>query len=101
MRGAKLGRFYRPTEATMERFISDIEGIPLQSRRCGAHCRRTGEPCKNWGIRPTMRCRMHGGKGAGRPATSKRYTKARIAAVRKARCLLALLEVMHEKPKAV
>lgn len=101
MRGAKLGRFYRPTVATMERFISDIEGIPLQSRRCGACCRRTGEPCRNWGIRPSMRCRMHGGKGSGRPATNKSYTNACIVGTRKARCLLALLEVMHEKPKPV
>ena len=73
----------------------------MQSRRCGARCRRTGEPCRNWGIRPTMRCRMHGGKGSGRPPTSKRYTKARIAGTREARCLLALLEVIHEKPKPV
>lgn len=101
MRGLKLYRFYKPTEATMERFITDIKGIPLQSRRCGACCRRTGEPCKNWGIRPSMRCRMHGGKGSGRPATTKRYTKANIQTMRKVRCLLALLELTHEKPKPV
>ena len=43
--------------------------------RCGAHCRTTGNPCKN----PAMlngRCRMHGGKATGRPITHGRNTKA-------------------------
>jgi len=31
------------------------------ARRCGAKT-RSGEPCKNWGMRPSGRCRMHSGK---------------------------------------
>lgn len=30
-------------------------------RRCGAKT-RDGDPCKNWAMRPSARCRMHGGK---------------------------------------
>jgi hypothetical protein len=30
-------------------------------RRCGAMT-RDGDPCKNWAMRPSKRCRMHGGK---------------------------------------
>lgn len=40
--------------------------------RCGAHCRTTGQPCRN----PEMangRCRMHGGKSTGAPRGEKHY----------------------------
>jgi coenzyme F420-reducing hydrogenase gamma subunit len=40
--------------------------------RCGAHCRTTGQPCKN----PEMangRCRMHGGKSTGAPRGEQHY----------------------------
>jgi hypothetical protein len=30
--------------------------------QCGAHCRTTGEPCKNPPVTDSTRCRMHGGK---------------------------------------
>ncbi|MGI8622675.1 MAG: HGGxSTG domain-containing protein [Solirubrobacteraceae bacterium] len=30
-------------------------------RECGAKT-RDGDPCKNWGMQPSGRCRMHGGK---------------------------------------
>lgn len=29
---------------------------------CGAHCRTTGQPCKNAPVTDATRCRMHGGK---------------------------------------
>lgn len=51
---------------------------PMQadlSRYCGAHCRTTGEPCKNYPM-PNGRCRMHGGKSTGRPIVNGRYTNA-------------------------
>lgn len=38
--------------------------------RCGAHCRTTGQPCKNPQMR-NGRCRMHGGKC--RPVTGKAH----------------------------
>ncbi len=59
------------------------------SPRCGAHSRRTGQPCRG----PAMangRCRMHGGK-AGRKATHGRYSKAKVADRQKVRALLRLL----------
>ncbi len=40
-------------------------------RRCNART-RSGEPCKNWGMRPSGRCRMHGGK-SWRGMASPRY----------------------------
>lgn len=42
--------------------------------RCGAHSRRTGNPCKNPSM-PNGRCRMHGGKSTGRPITTGEHTK--------------------------
>ena len=46
---------------------------PMQAL-CGAHCRTTGEPCKNHPM-PNGRCRMHGGKSTGRPPTTGMFTK--------------------------
>lgn len=46
---------------------------PMQAL-CGAHCRTTGEPCKNHPM-PNGRCRMHGGKSTGRPQTHGFFTK--------------------------
>ncbi len=40
-------------------------------RRCNAKT-RTGSACKNWRLRPSGRCRMHGGKSY-RGFTSPRY----------------------------
>jgi hypothetical protein len=40
-------------------------------RRCNART-RAGHPCKNWGILPAGRCRMHGGK-SWRGYASPRY----------------------------
>lgn len=59
--------------------------------RCGAHCRTTGEPCRN----PAMkngRCRMHGGKSAGRPVIHGRNTKVKKQQYTKARELLRALK---------
>jgi hypothetical protein len=48
---------------------------PKQAKQCGAHCRTTGEPCKNWAM-ANGRCRMHGGKSTGRPIIFGKNTKA-------------------------
>lgn len=65
-------------------------GNPLDHMpRCGAHARRTGQPCRA----PAMkngRCRVHGGKG-GRPPIHGRYTTAAIAERRRLRELLGRL----------
>lgn len=50
---------------------------PMQAR-CGAHCRTTGQPCLNFPM-ANGRCRMHGGKSAGRPTTHGMYTREAIA----------------------
>lgn len=60
--------------------------------RCGAHARRTGNPCRG----PAMkngRCRLHGGK-AGRKPTHGRYSKATITANRQTRALLRSLKAL-------
>lgn len=44
---------------------------PMQAKKpCGAHCRTTGQPCKNPPVTGSQRCRMHGGRGSGRPVTT-------------------------------
>jgi coenzyme F420-reducing hydrogenase gamma subunit len=48
-------------------------GNPMQAT-CGAHCRTTGEPCKNYKME-NGRCRMHGGKSTGRPKTHGNFSK--------------------------
>ena len=45
---------------------------------CGAHCRTTGQPCKNHPM-PNGRCRMHGGKSSGRPKTHGQYTQKALS----------------------
>ena len=45
---------------------------------CGAHCRTTGEPCKNYKMYDKARCRMHGGKSTGRPVTTGYYTQGAV-----------------------
>ncbi len=50
-----------------------MKGNPMQAL-CGAHCRTTGEPCKNHQM-ANGRCRMHGGKSTGRPVTHGQFTQ--------------------------
>lgn len=45
--------------------------------KCGAHCRTTGQPCKN-ACMPNGRCRMHGGKSTGRQKTHGFYSQVAI-----------------------
>lgn len=49
---------------------------PYESKTCGAKT-RSGNPCKKWGMKPSGRCRLHGGKSTG-PRTEE--GKARIGA---------------------
>lgn len=49
--------------------------LPMhQSPRCGAHSRRSGQPCKN-GAMKNGRCRMHGGKSTGAPKGNRNAEK--------------------------
>lgn len=43
-------------------------------RKCGAHSRRTGEPCKGRAM-ANGKCRMHGGKSTGQPIKHGRYSR--------------------------
>lgn len=54
---------------------------PVQSRS-GAHCRTTGEPCKNPPLTGKLRGRTHGGR-AVRPPTTSEYTNDAKAATKK------------------
>ena len=63
-----------------------------QLPRCGAHSRRSGQPCRN----PVMangkgRCRMHGGKSTGRPPTHGKTTQEYLLQRDWARLLLAVI----------
>lgn len=67
--------------------------------RCGAYCRTTGEPCKN----PAMkngRCRMHGGKSTGRPATHGRTTLLKKNQYAEVRRLSKILSDLTAKVKS-
>jgi hypothetical protein len=49
--------------------------LPIhQSKRCGAHSRRTEKPCRN-GAMKNGRCRMHGGKATGAPRGNRNAWK--------------------------
>lgn len=50
-----------------------MKRIYTPGSHCGAHCRTTGEPCKNF-VMPNGRCRMHGGASTGRPIQHGYYT---------------------------
>ncbi len=43
---------------------------PPPGRQCNART-RDGDPCKNWGMFPSGRCRMHGGKSWGGDASPR------------------------------
>jgi len=45
----------------------NLSKVP-EDRICGAKT-RAGTPCKNWGMWPSGRCRMHGGKSYGGAAS--------------------------------
>ena len=58
--------------------------------KCLAHARTTGLPCKNASM-ANGRCRMHGGKSTGRPATHGQRTKAAQIRNNQIRNLLMIL----------
>lgn len=53
-----------------------MNGNPMQAL-CGAHCRTTGESCRNHQM-ANGRCRMHGGKSTGRPVTNGLFTNVAL-----------------------
>ncbi len=73
---------------SMQKARDALDQLP----RCGAHSRRSGQPCRN----PVMangkgRCRMHGGKATGRPPTHGKSTKAYLLNRDWVRLLLAVI----------
>lgn len=54
-----FGRF-TPGNDAGQRFGPDWPG-----KRCGAQCKRTGEPCRAPAVTGSNRCRMHGGTSRG------------------------------------
>ena len=63
--------------------------------KCGAHCRTTGQPCKN-ACMPNGRCRMHGGKSTGRLSKHGFYSKV---AIQERKGLARLIECVCEISK--
>ena len=54
----------------------NLSDVPAD-RRCNAKT-RAGLPCRNWGIRPSGRCRLHGGKSY-RGVASPRFRHGRYS----------------------
>ena len=86
------------------------DGKPMQQARwasaalprCGAHCRTTGEPCKN----PTMangsgRCRMHGGRSTGPKPKHGRDSRRTRVTRRWLKALFLLMEKTYKKPEPI
>ena len=70
-------------------------GNPLQGR-CGALVDARGAGRSSSGARPSpRRCRMHGGVGGGRPATSGNYTQVAESNNERLRILLFLLQELN------
>lgn len=73
---------------SMQKARDALDQLP----RCGAHSRRSGQPCRN----PVMangkgRCRMHGGTSTGRPPTHGKSTRAYLLQRDWVRLLLAVI----------
>ncbi len=53
-----------PTQASVTDHPMQVPAQPIQGR-CGAHCRRTGLPCRRFPVKGHWRCRQHGGRATG------------------------------------
>lgn len=62
--------------------------------QCAASSKRTGERCNGKAVSGSDKCRMHGGKGSGRPPIHGRYSQA----FQKHPELLAAYEAMRDDP---
>jgi hypothetical protein len=82
-----------------DRFLGHQTSAPPPKPRCGAHSRRSGQPCRQ----PAMangRCRMHGGLSTGAPKGNRnafkhgRYSAEAIAGRRKIRELIRAMRAL-------
>ena len=69
-----LGAAAPPEQRNPMHQMSAARAALAQLTHCGAHSRRTGQPCRNPPCRGSRRCRMHGGKASGAPVTSGKRT---------------------------
>jgi hypothetical protein len=74
--------------------------LPMHlSPRCGAHCRTTGQPCRNAAM-ANGRCRMHGGRLTGAPKGNRnnfrhgRYSAESIAGRREVAALIRTMRAL-------
>lgn len=75
--------------------IEDLLNPPHISRRCGAHARSTGNPCKNFAMLGSSRCKFHGGASKGRPKIHGKRTARHEREQALARVLIKLLHATH------
>lgn len=68
-----------------------------KSLTCCAHARTTGQPCKNAPVTGSTRCRMHGGKGSGRPVVTGQHTKQAKTEHRQIKELIGSLNALIEE----
>lgn len=75
---------------------------PLQEKlmTCGAHARTTGQPCQNAPVTGSTRCRMHGGKGSGRPVVTGNNTRQAKKELKQINDLIASVNDLIEEGQA-
>ena len=77
----------------------NLSGNPMNAARCGAHSRRTGDPCRAPAVRGSKRCRMHGGAAGsgGQPGNQNALKNGEYSAQRRGfefifTCLLFMID---------
>jgi hypothetical protein len=73
----------------------------VDPRRCGAHARTTGEPCRRLKLKGASRCRLHGGRSTGPASIHGKRTLRQQRDRHLVLMLCRLLRLIHPKPAPI